>query len=64
MKRREAEGGVGTFTKEQVNQVLADLVGAGWDTTLTTLKWLFLYMSIYPDVQVIELWKKCQLPTN
>ena len=30
---------------------MADLFGAGLDTTLTTLKWALLYLATYPEVQ-------------
>lgn len=55
MKRRRQFNGdddVGTFTIIQLYHVLADLFGAGTDTALTTIKWIVLYMILYPDVQV------------
>nr|CAH0109539.1 unnamed protein product [Daphnia galeata] len=54
MKRRRQFNGdddVGTFTIIQLYHVLADLFGAGTDTALTTIKWIVLYMILYPDVQ-------------
>ncbi|KAK2711062.1 cytochrome P450 306a1-like isoform X2 [Artemia franciscana] len=44
-------GNVGTFTKQQIYHVLADLFGAGTDTAMTTIKWILLYMTKYPDKQ-------------
>ena len=54
MKRRRQFNGddVGTFTIIQLYHVLADMFGAGTDTALTTIKWIVLYMILYPDVQV------------
>ena len=48
-------GNVGTFTKQQIYHVLADLFGAGTDTAMTTIKWILLYMMKYPDKQVRNL---------
>lgn len=51
MKRR-GEGNLGTFTESQLLHVLADLFGAGTDTSMTIIKWILLYMILYPDIQV------------
>ncbi len=45
----------GTFGMTQLHHVLADLFGAGTDTTMTTIQWVLLYMILHPDVQVVYL---------
>ena len=40
-----------SFSEEQLCHLVADLFGAGLDTTLTTLKWALLYLATYPNVQ-------------
>nr|KAG5690237.1 hypothetical protein BaRGS_026689 [Batillaria attramentaria] len=44
------------FREKNLFRVIADLFGAGAETTATSLTWHVLYMLHYPDVQ-----KKCQL---
>lgn len=39
------------YTDEQFNHLLADIFGAGLDTTLTTLRWFLIFMAAYPHEQ-------------
>lgn len=51
-KRSESGDKVGSFTEQQYYHLLADIFGAGTDTTLMTVRWFLLYMAVYPDQQV------------
>lgn len=48
----DAQTSADSFNMSQLYHVLADLFGAGTDTALTTIKWIVLYVILYPDVQV------------
>lgn len=50
MSRRSA-GSEGSFTEVQCLHALADLFGAGLDTTLATLRWFLVFVASHPDVQ-------------
>ena len=39
------------YSEEQLCHLVADLFGAGLDTTLTTLKWALLYLASYSETQ-------------
>lgn len=43
---------VGSFSEPQCLHALADLFGAGVDTTLATLRWLLVMLAAHPAVQL------------
>lgn len=47
------------FCQSQLHHLLADIFGAGLDTTLTTLKWVLLYLCKYPETQE-TIWAEIQ----
>lgn len=51
-KERRVESDDGFYSSAQFHHLLADLFGAGLDTTLTTLSWFFLFLAEHEDVQV------------
>jgi ecdysteroid 25-hydroxylase CYP306A1 len=51
-KKRRAESDGGFYSTAQFYHLLADLFGAGLDTTLTTLCWFLLFLAEHVDVQV------------
>lgn len=53
MKRRIANNeDLGSFNDTQLLYLLADIYGAGVDTTLATLGWFLLFMAAHSDEQV------------
>nr|AVL92881.1 CYP450 [Locusta migratoria] len=58
-ERRRASGEPGQrfFCDEQRNYLLADMFGAGLDTTLTTLRWFLLMMAAHPHEQEL-VWEE------
>jgi ecdysteroid 25-hydroxylase CYP306A1 len=51
-KERRGESDGRFYSTAQFHHLLADLFGAGLDTTLTTLSWFFLFLAEHADVQV------------
>lgn len=47
-----SEEGSHFMSDEQLMFLLADMFGAGLDTTSVTLSWFLLYMALYPEEQV------------
>ncbi|XP_069684383.1 cytochrome P450 306a1 [Periplaneta americana] len=48
---RREEGDDGFYSDRQFHHLLADIFGAGLDTTLTTIRWFILFMAAYPEAQ-------------
>jgi ecdysteroid 25-hydroxylase CYP306A1 len=51
-KERRGEGEDGFYSTTQLHHLLADMFGAGMDTTVTTLWWFVLFMARHSDAQV------------
>lgn len=48
---REKDSDDPDFGDSQLNHLLADIFGAGLDTTMTTIRWTLLYVALDPRVQ-------------
>ncbi|KAK6727778.1 hypothetical protein RB195_005451 [Necator americanus] len=51
LHRREKDGMQDEFTEKQATAAILDLFGAGVETTTTTLRFCFLYILNYPQIQ-------------
>ncbi|KAK6175044.1 hypothetical protein SNE40_013585 [Patella caerulea] len=51
MYARQDAGEETTLDVENLKQIVNDILGAGTDTTTSTLRWLLLYMATKPEVQ-------------
>merc|ERR1712192_73135 len=47
----EMENDEEKFTKKDLALILMDFLHAGTETSSTTLKWIVLYLTVYPEVQ-------------
>ncbi|XP_049951342.1 cytochrome P450 306a1 [Schistocerca serialis cubense] len=56
-RRLDAQPGHHFYSDEQRNFLMADMFGAGLDTTLTTLRWFLLMMAAHPDEQEL-VWEE------
>ncbi|BES97554.1 cytochrome P450 [Nesidiocoris tenuis] len=50
-KKEMRSGKSENFNEEQMYHILADMFGAGVETSLTTLRWFLLFMAAYPKIQ-------------
>lgn len=54
MIKRKNDNETHFFTEKQCYFLLADLFGAGAETTVNTLRWFLLYMATHKEIQVIK----------
>jgi ecdysteroid 25-hydroxylase CYP306A1 len=52
-KERRGEEDDGFYNTTQLHHLLADMFGAGLDTTMTTLRWFILFLAEHSDAQVL-----------
>lgn len=52
MKKRMMTSEISSFADPQIYYLLADMYGAGVDTTLTTLRWFLLFIALHFKEQV------------
>lgn len=51
-KKKKDDNTTHFFTEKQLYYLLADLFGAGVETTTSSLRWFLLYMAINKEIQV------------
>lgn len=49
--RQESQGNEQDFNEQQLLQIVMDLLGAGTETSATTMRWFILFMIAHPKVQ-------------
>lgn len=54
-EQRSRGSDLGSFTRPQLYHLLADLFGAGVDTTVTTLRWFLIFIAHHQDIQVCTM---------
>lgn len=57
MKRRQGNKD-DSLSPDQIYQVLSDILAMGMETTMHSVHWLFIYLAMYPEVQVAIYWFK------
>lgn len=47
-----------SFSAEQITQVVLDTLSMGWETTMNSIHWIYIYLAMHPEVQVRNFeWK-------